>query len=198
MIDLTLDELLVPDIPDYTPDFGQKITRTATNKGGLSTEEVAANVALPFKKQRPIVITETGTTTQIQYDCKLVLNSNTRIDVTLGNGAYVGCTVTVLNISAISHYVNLKEVESCLKLHWDGSAWVEEEQGGGATVVRGVLTAGLTQIALTSPKITTNSLISVYTSIFGISVLLVEAQPGVATITLPAQSVNMEVGITIN
>lgn len=198
MIDLTLDELLVPDIPEYTPEFGHKITRTATNKGGLSTAEVADNIALPFKKQRPIVITETGTTTQIQYDCKLVLNSNTRIDVTLGNGAYVGCTVTVLNISAISHYVNLKEVESCLKLHWDGSAWVEEEQGGGATVVRGVLTTGLTQIALTSPKITTNSLISVYTSIFGISVLLVEVQTGVATITFPAQSVNMEVGITIN
>lgn len=75
MIDLTLKSLLIPDIIGYEPPFGTKITRTPENKGGLSTRQVNDNILLPFAKQRAVVIEQSDTISQIEYDAKIILKN---------------------------------------------------------------------------------------------------------------------------
>jgi len=92
-IDLTLDAIKIPALPYYEPPFGTKKL-----SGGLTTEEVNANIIAGFVRQRPVIITENSSTAsgkQVEYNCSLVLNAASLL-VEVGAAAYAGCTCKVM------------------------------------------------------------------------------------------------------
>ena len=137
-IDLTLDSLKIPNINGTFP-FGTKITPTAENKGGLSTAEVNSNIMLPFAQMRPKVCSDNSTTSQVEYDAKIVFNAPTGVTpsagytLTMGDGTYIGCTVTYTNLMEYACTVmqsdgttTLFEVPAgkTLSAMWNGTAWL--------------------------------------------------------------------------
>lgn len=64
-------------------------------------------------------------------------------------------------------------------------------------VVKGTLAKGSTSIALSNSSITTSSLLSVYTSIYGVNPKDVSVLTGKVTLTFEAQSAAMDVAIKI-
>ncbi len=138
-LDLTLDSFLVPDLVGYNPSFGRKITRTEMNGGGLSTAEVNQNVMMAFAKMRPVPIASASDTTDVEYDAKLVFQSNlaSSITLTLGDGTYIGCNVVITNVSSLNQIVSLNstvgqgrvartvtlEPKSIVQVVWDGVNW---------------------------------------------------------------------------
>lgn len=97
MIDLTLNSLLVPDILGYDPPFGSKITTTPENKGGLSTRQVNDNILLPFAKQRAVIVEQSDTTSNVEYDAKIILKGETT-ELTIGKASYEGCHISVTSV----------------------------------------------------------------------------------------------------
>ena len=148
-IDLTLNAIKIPALDGYTPPFGTKVV-----SGGLSTQEVNDNVIAPFVKERPIEITETSSTGDIEYNASLVINSADAV-LTLGSGTYVGCTVKVIAATAGSVSYNSGTTDTLaagqIKTYiWTGSAWIDAL---GETQPK--LTAG-TGIDITGTTIRTN------------------------------------------
>lgn len=136
-IDLTLDTFKIPNINGTFP-FGTKITQTELNHGGLSTTEVNSNVMLPFMQMRPKVCDENSDTTQVEYDAKVVFNApagttpSAGYTLTMGQGSYVGCTVTYTNL--MEYACTVKQGDGTTTLFtipagktmsamWTGTAW---------------------------------------------------------------------------
>lgn len=65
-------------------------------------------------------------------------------------------------------------------------------------IVTKTLAAGSTSITITNSKITTNSILSFYTSIYGVNPETVSVANGSITMTFKAQSVAMEVGVRVD
>lgn len=99
MIDLTLNSFLHPDLVGLKPPFGTIIERTAENKGGLSTAQTDNNMAMPFALMRPVTVATSDTTSNVEYDAKLLLTGDTPLTIHLDDAAYEGCTVTIVNDS---------------------------------------------------------------------------------------------------
>ncbi|MDO4506488.1 MAG: hypothetical protein Q4B64_06030 [Spirochaetales bacterium] len=95
MIDLTLDSMLVPALEGYKPVVGKKIEYTALNKGGLSTQQVVENIAMPFIKQRSILVEESATTSVIEFDASIMI-SGEDIIFTLDRGASPGIEIQIM------------------------------------------------------------------------------------------------------
>jgi hypothetical protein len=89
-IDCTLNALKVPGFSGYNPPFGTKVT------GSVTPRDNNNNVLMPFGLQRPKVVTETSTTTQIQANIVFEIVTG-GITLTMGNAAFAGCRVTVIN-----------------------------------------------------------------------------------------------------
>ena len=131
MIDLTLAGIKIPNLVGFNSDFGTKVQTTVQNKGGLSTSEVNTNVLMPFTKMRPVEVGSTDTTSTIEYDAKLII-SKTGVTLTLGDGAYKGCAISVMALfsgkSTVVHKstrLELAQGES-LVLIWNGTDWVNQ------------------------------------------------------------------------
>lgn len=90
-LDFTLSGLKVPGLENYTPEFG---TKKADNVK-LTTEEVCGNIALPFKNQRGVEITEDSETGSVEADRTVVMMKK-NVTLSLGRPAYAGCRVTVV------------------------------------------------------------------------------------------------------
>lgn len=128
-LDLTLDNFMVPDLPEITPEFGTKVETNAVNKGGLSTLEVNSNVMMFFNKQRPVVITASAETSTVEYNANLVIEDG---DLTLGNGGFLGCVVKVTLLKETRIYytaidgssvVDTVLGERTLEYTWNGTGW---------------------------------------------------------------------------
>ena len=92
-IDLTLNNLMIPALPNYSPGFGTK-----KPSGGLSTEECMVDMLAGFSRQRPVTITENSQTTSgttVQYNATILMNAANKL-FQIGAGAYAGCRVTVV------------------------------------------------------------------------------------------------------
>lgn len=77
---------------------------------------------------------------------------------------------------------------------------VEEEVGGGSagwTDITGTLTAGQTEIVLTSDKITTNSTVFPWTNKFGVSPSNMVVANGSVTLTFPVQTTDLDVMVRV-
>lgn len=66
------------------------------------------------------------------------------------------------------------------------------------TVVTGTLSIGATSITISNARITTNSILDFYTSIYGVNPSTVTVSAGKVVLTFPAQAVAMTVGVRIN
>lgn len=95
MIDLTLDSMLVPALEGYKPVVGKKIEYTALNKGGLNTQQVVENIAMPFVKQRSILVEESATSSVIEYDASIMI-SGENVTLTLDRGVSPGIEIQVM------------------------------------------------------------------------------------------------------
>ena len=95
MIDLTLDSMLVPALEGYKPVVGKKIEYTALNKGGLSTQQVVENIAMPFIKQRSILVEESATTSVIEFDASIMVSGN-NVTLTLDRGVSPGIEIQIM------------------------------------------------------------------------------------------------------
>ncbi|MDR1904042.1 MAG: hypothetical protein LBQ88_17365 [Treponema sp.] len=89
-IDCTLNAIKAAGFSGYTPPFGTKVT------GSVTPRDAQNNVLMPFGFQRPKVVTETGTTTEIQANIVFEIVAG-GIDLTLGDAAFTGCRVAVIN-----------------------------------------------------------------------------------------------------
>ena len=123
MIDLTLNSLLIPDIQGYTPPFGTKIVTTTDNLGGLSTEEVNANMLLSFAKLRAIEVNVSDETSQVEFDAKLVI-TETDVVITMGSSSYIGCNVKIYTkeTGVVVGGYNIPSYREII-LRYDGVSW---------------------------------------------------------------------------
>jgi hypothetical protein len=90
VIDCTLNALKVPGFSGYNPPFGTKVT------GSITPRDNNNNALMPFGFQRPKVVTETSTTTQIQANIVFEIVAG-GIQLTLGNASFTGCRAAVIN-----------------------------------------------------------------------------------------------------
>lgn len=130
MINLTLNQLKRPALSNLAPKFGTKVEKNDINKGGLSTEEVDRNIALPFELMREVEVSSSDTTTKIQYDAKIAIVGSDPVTLTLDKASYKGCVITITNRSTEQATIvlsedNQKNLESkkSLVLEWDGTVW---------------------------------------------------------------------------
>lgn len=133
-IDTTLDFFKIPGIDTFTHLFGTK----KPNGKGLSTEEVANNIAAGFMRQRPFVVTETSSTQRIDANSLFLITANeptAPIVLTLGEAAFIGCEATVINKSEVQHSLNAVysgstlgtvklPAKSKMSLIWAGDGWI--------------------------------------------------------------------------
>lgn len=68
---------------------------------------------------------------------------------------------------------------------------------GGANVITDILLAGATTITLTDSRITTNSILSIYTSIYGVNPNDIRVYNGYVELDFEAQNNNMGVGVKV-
>ena len=97
MIDLTLDRLKRPAITGLVPQFGTTVEVTEKNKGGLSTTEVDANMALAYELQREVNVSTSDTTSIVEHDAKVALIGDEAITLTLQGASYGGCELKITN-----------------------------------------------------------------------------------------------------
>ena len=131
MIDLTLDSMLVPALEGYKPVVGKKIEYTALNKGGLNTQQVVENIALPFVKQRSVIIDKSETSSVIEYDARIMI-SGEDVTFTLDRGVSPGIEIQVMCLQSASiRYLGIYQntvtdhlnAFTIAKYVWTGSAW---------------------------------------------------------------------------
>ena len=65
-------------------------------------------------------------------------------------------------------------------------------------IIRATLTAGNTQVVVSNGLITTDSVLSFYTSVYGLNPSEVLVEDGSVTLTFDAQETDIEVGVQIN
>lgn len=111
MIDLTLNGFLHPDILGLSPQFGTIITRDAENKGGLSTAQTDTNMGLPFSLMRPVPVSSSDTTSQIEFDAKLLITGSSEVTITLDRAVYEGCRLTITNRASESAIITGEKIE---------------------------------------------------------------------------------------
>ena len=67
-----------------------------------------------------------------------------------------------------------------------------------ATITKGTLAIGSTSIALSNSNIKTTSVLSIYTSVWGVNPKTVAVESGKVTLTFDAQTVAVEVGVRVD
>lgn len=89
-LNLTLQDLTLAGLHNFSPEFGTK------NQDGIgvSTEDVCADVMLPFRKQRAIEVVETSSADGIEVNSTILLTQSD-ITLTLGRATFKGCKITV-------------------------------------------------------------------------------------------------------
>ena len=92
---LTLSALKYANVTNFSRPFGTKKT-ALQNSGSLTTEGFNIANALPFDIQRPLVITETSTISNIQYDAKVVINAASTALTLESTGVTEGIMVTLM------------------------------------------------------------------------------------------------------
>jgi photosystem II stability/assembly factor-like uncharacterized protein len=124
-VDLTLNRFMVPNLPDFNNAFGVKKAEAGR---GCSTEELVANMMLPFLRSRPVDITGNTTTSTVEANAVLNLAGNITT-LTLGPGAYTSVELLIMNnaqnkVKLIDGSKNITLGHGdVLSLFWDGSGW---------------------------------------------------------------------------
>lgn len=107
MIDLTLDSLTVPGIPDYTPPFGTQKDPLVS----LSTVETQNNIIKPFTAQRAVEFSHDETLSHIERNAVLVFTGD--VDAVLDMSdvtTFKGNEIKIVNTT--SHALTVKYLEA--------------------------------------------------------------------------------------
>lgn len=130
MIDLTLDRLKRPAIKGSIYNFGTTVEVTNKNKGGLSTTEVDANMALAYELMREVNISTSDETSIVEYDAKLAFVGDEAISLRIQNGSYIGCTVKITNRGSQTNRIEFNDNDALsvgptqsYTLEWTGGNW---------------------------------------------------------------------------
>lgn len=129
---------------------------------------------------------------------KVLMDAISNANTNVGN---VGSSVTSLQTSLASLQTSLSGTQTSLAeakatLTTLGNS-VSALQSN-ATVTKGTLAVGATSIVLSNSKITTNSVLSIYTSVWGVNPKAVTVESGKVTLTFDAQTVAVEVGVRVD
>ena len=98
--------------------------------------------------------------------------------------------------NAITNYV--QTVETLDKQLQDKENKLLDEVNKLRSITKSTLAKGATSITISDPRITTDSALSFYTSIYGVNPTAVSVAAGKVTLTFDAQSVAMEVGVRVD
>ena len=130
MIDLTLDRLKRPAIKGSIYNFGTTVEVTNKNKGGLSTTEVDANMALQYELMREVNVSASDETSIVEYNAKLAFVGDEVITLKLLNGSFTGCTVKVTNRGTQTSRIEFNDNDALsvgptqsYTLEWTGGNW---------------------------------------------------------------------------
>lgn len=130
MIDLTLDRLKRPAITGLVPSFGTTVEVTEKNKGGLSTTEVDANMALAYELQREVNVSTSDTTSIVEHDAKVALIGDETITLTLQGASYGGCELKITNRGSQTNRIEFNDNDALsvgptqsYTLEWTGRNW---------------------------------------------------------------------------
>jgi len=124
-VDLTLNRFSVPNMPTFDTAFGIK---KQGEKQGLSTAENVINTMLPFLRQRPVEISQTTNTSNVEANASVSLVGNIT-SLTLGEGAYKGVELLVFNDANSDVVLNDKtrtistRIGETITLRWNGEEW---------------------------------------------------------------------------
>ena len=101
VINLTLDNLRLPGLPNFTPDFGTKEAEGVS----VTTENVCKDVMLPFTVERPVFVNENSSTSEVQTSRTLIL-SQSAITLSIGRPSFASCKLT-LKAAFVSGYATV-------------------------------------------------------------------------------------------
>ena len=73
-----------------------------------------------------------------------------------------------------------------------------ESMEGKLKILKGTLTTGQTQVTISDASIKTTSVLSFYTSIYGVNPTAVQVAEGSVTLTFDQQQSDMEVGVRVD
>jgi hypothetical protein len=124
LINCTLEDFMIPGFSGVNPEFGTK----KPDGQSISARENNTNVMLPFKRQRPFVVTENSVTSAVEAHSLFAIQT-AGATLTLGDGAFSGCEVKVINISTGGASLSYSGVTISLQageeinFWWNGSAW---------------------------------------------------------------------------
>ena len=106
MIDLTLDSLTVPGIPDYTPPFGTQKDPLVS----LSTVETNNNIIKPFTAQRAVEFSHDETLSRIERNAVLVYTGDADAVLDMSDvTTFKGNEIKIVNTT--SHALTVKYLE---------------------------------------------------------------------------------------
>ena len=94
IIDCSLDNFRYPGLPTYGINFGTK----KVSGEGLSTAECCDDMAMPFTRERPYIVTETSETTELEAHSAFRVTA-AGITLTIADAAFDGCRAVVINAS---------------------------------------------------------------------------------------------------
>lgn len=139
VMELTLGGLKFANVYGFERDYGTKKT-ALVNGGSLTTKEFNEANALPFDLMRPTFINETTNILSVEYDAKLNLSAPSEITVTIGNGKYIGQTVTFINSSSVAHKIVINGTDAFISpknriiYEWYGDTWESEDARSIGTI----------------------------------------------------------------
>lgn len=106
MIDLTLDSLTVPGIPDYTPPFGTQKDPLVS----LSTVETNNNIIKPFAAQRAVEFSRDETLSRIERNAVLVFTGGSRVTLDMSSvTTFKGNEITIVNSTSYTLTIKYRE-----------------------------------------------------------------------------------------
>lgn len=134
MIDLTLDRLKRPAIPGLRPTFGTTVEVTDKTKGGLSTTEVDANIALAYELQREVIVSTSDETSIVEYNAKIAIVADEAVTLKMNGASYGGCDIKITNRGTATATVEYNESGSIqippdgyIRMEWTSREWWVED-----------------------------------------------------------------------
>ena len=101
VINLTLDNLRLPGLPNFTPDFGTKESEGVS----VNTENVCKDIMLPFTVERPVFVNENSSTSEVQTSRTLILGQSA-ITLSIGRPSFASCKL-ILKAAFVSGYATV-------------------------------------------------------------------------------------------
>jgi hypothetical protein len=132
VIDCSLSSFTVPGFSGLVPAFGTK----KPDGQPVSSREEAANIAMPFMRERPFTVTENSSTTPVQANSVFEIKT-AGVTLSLSDAAFNGCLTRIINSAGGNATIVFGEDErvlqagKTLRLEYNGQWRVSSSDGAG-------------------------------------------------------------------